>query len=816
MVNHLPLPDFVALNSRRSAFAPIRPLDLQEQAQGLARALGGITTRMPDLFSPRGGEAGAASGVDEPTDLGRVVLKFTGRGVFNKGPFGERSLGMTSLAENDSRQFFAISDEDSRANFFQNASAVAGDPSDAEITAAWRKALLNIVDIDIYGPEDRRAPDLPDIVGTDERVAVEVILWPTSLLSDRFARPRGRERLAEVVGEIRATDPNATILAQDNRPDTLRLRVLAGADVLQVLLSHPLVERIHGSFNIPVTQRTLEQSSPPDSDITLRDVAIGVIDDLVITSNPWLNTVVVAQAEFPSTHSFAATSGHGTQVAGIAAYGDLRPLLGGEVPETVFPIYSARIAEANNAGQAVVVGDPGDQIEAAMRWLRSQDVRIVVCAFSRSYAHDGALPSTISARIDELARELNLVVVTATGNVTDAGALQWHADYPQYLEASSARVAVPGTASLALTAGSIAHSDTVDIQRTPQGLAIARERQPSPFTRTGFAPGGNSRGHQKPELVHFGGNWATDQATGALVTDDPNLAVTTLIPPDRGRLFGVSAGTSLAAPSVAHQVARIADRYPHASANLLRALTGLSSVPNDTSAFQDATTLASAYGVPVADRVLESGGNKAILVHEGVIPTDTRVVIDVPVPPEFLDSSSQRRRRFRVALAFDPPVRRSRKDYVAGRIEFDFVAGLDFAAIKQAYEQQPPRQYDKDGHEIDAGRVELPGRVQLKPGVRALSGNTLVVRTFANVHQWNPYDPQGFHLVVTHLSTPATGLQREAYSVQPYALAVEMIEEGAADIDLHAAVQNILDARAAATARVRGRASTQRGRGGPQ
>jgi hypothetical protein len=445
-----------------------------------------------------------------------------------------------------------------------------------------------------------------------------------------------------------------------------------------------------------------------------------------------------------------------------------------------------------------------------MRWLRSKDVRIVVCAFSRTYAHDGALPSTIAARIDELARELDLVVVTASGNLTDAGELQWHQDYPAYLEEGTARVAVPGTASLSLTAGSIAHSDTVDVARTPHGVAIAHERQPSPFTRTGFAPGGNTRGHQKPELVHYGGNWATDQSTGQLVTDDPNLAITTLIPPERGRFFGVSAGTSLAAPYVAHEVARIAERYPHASANLLRALTGLSTLPNTPSVFADTTTIASAYGLPNAARVLESGGKQAILTHEGIIPADTSAVIDLPVPPEFLAGSFKR--RFRVALAFDPPVRRSRKDYIAGRIEFDFVAGVDFAAIKRAYELQPPRRFDASGAEIETGRVELPGRVLLKPGVRALAGNTLIVRTFQNVHQWNPYDTDGFHLVLTHRRTPASGAQKKAYAVQAYAIAIELIEEGAEEVDLHAAVQNVLTARAAAEARTRGRASAQRGR----
>jgi len=816
MANHLPLPDFVVLNSRRSTFPPIRQPDLQDQARGLERALGNITRKQPHLFAARPDGAPDSAEPEGPTDLGRVVLKFTGRGVFDQGPFGKRSLGLTSLAENDSRQFFAISDDDSRALFLRAATAVAGDPTDAEITKAWRKALLNITDIDIYGSEDRRAPDLPDVPRVGERVAIEVILWPTSLLTDRFARLRGRERLAEIIQDINNADPEATILARDDRPDTLRVRVLAGAEVLQLVLDHALVERVHGSFSIPVTQRTLEQSAPPDASIALRSVAIGVIDDLVVTSNPWLNTVVVGQAQFPAEYSFAATSGHGTQVAGVAAYGDLRPLLGGAVPETVFPIYSARIAEANTAGQAVVVGDASDQIEAAMRWLRGHDVKVVVCAFSRSYAHDGALPSSISARIDELARELDLVVVTAAGNLTDTGNLQWHEHYPQYLEEAAARVAVPGTASLALTAGSITHSDTVDVQRSPHGRAIARERLPSPFTRTGFAPGGGRRGHQKPELVHFGGNWATDEETGALITDDPNLAVTTLIPPDRGRLFGVSAGTSLSAPLVAHQVARIAERYPHASANLLRALTGLSSIPTDPPAFQGGTTVASAYGMPVAERVLESGGSRAILVHEGIIPTDTSVVIDIPVPAEFLDSSAQRRRRFRVALAFDPPVRRSRKDYVAGRIEFDFVAGADFATIKQAYEKQPAKQVDDDGHEIDTGRVGLPDRVDLRPGVRALAGNTLIVRTFPKVHHWNPFDTDGFHLILTHFSSPATGPQRAAYASQSYALAVEMIEEGAADVDLHGAVQAVLDARAAATARVRGRAGAPRGRGGQQ
>jgi hypothetical protein len=68
------------------------------------------------------------------------------------------------------------------------------------------------------------------------------------------------------------------------------------------------------------------------------------------------------------------------------------------------------------------------------------------------------------------------------------------------------------------------------------------------------------------------------------------------------------------------------------------------------------------------------------------------------------------RRRISVSVVFDPPVRRQRREYLAGDMTFDLLRNVDESQIRQRYERQGPQ------------RVELfkaPQRIKLEQGVQA-------------------------------------------------------------------------------------------------
>lgn len=298
-------------------------------------------------------------------------------------------------------------------------------------------------------------------------------------------------------------------------------------------------------------------------------------------------------------------------------------------------------------------------------------------------------------------------------------------------------------------------------------------------------------GRQKPELAANGGNWAIDQATGNVIDDAAELAVTTLIPPTNGRLFGSATGTSLAAPRVAHEVAKIATRYPEAGSNLLRALTALSGGRRPRPGDPMPEFHSSTYGVPDASDVLESGDNRVFFTFEGKMPTNSHVVLELPIPEVFARGASSR--EIRVALAFDPPVRRSRKDYIAGRMEFAFIQREGLDAIRSAFARQP-RRSERDADPSLTVTETLAGRKMIPPKTTFYSDTLMRRSYFSPSGGWDP-DDADYYLVVTHEHSRWTEAQKRRYSEQSFAVAVEIWDHGRLNLDLYAEAQARLQQR---------------------
>ncbi|WP_152602355.1 S8 family peptidase, partial [Cryobacterium roopkundense] len=481
---------------------------------------------------------------------------------------------------------------------------------------------------------------------------------------------------------------------------------------------------------------------------------------------------------------------HGTQVASIAAYGSLDRASQGEQVSAPFPILSARVSE-NRSGQSVIVGNVVAQVEQALQWLHSEGARIAVVAFAYDNADDDPLPTELTVTLDRLAREYRMVLVVSAGNVREIGTQHWRDDYPHYLKSPSARIAAPGTAALAITVGAVAARDA-PYDTTLVG--IAPRGHPSPFTRTGPTRGNRDGKTQKPELVAPGGNFGWKPSLSVPVSNDPSLGVITLT----GRntpMFAATTGTSFAAPFVAHEVAKIATRYPDAGPNLLRAITALSAPPLEAGRVPNLEPSTQfAYGIPNADRVLESGQNRAILVFEGLMDIGTRVIHELPIPREFAQLVSGAERRVRIVLSFDPPVKRSRRNYVAGRMKFDFVRNMTLTEVKRTWEQQPTVAEREGNPELPYD--EMPNenkRPRTIPGVNTLSSNTLIRRDIST-NTWRE-DDEHYFLVVSHDKSPWTASQLQEHPQQSYALAIELVDEGRPELDLHGLAQARLTSR---------------------
>lgn len=785
MADHLRLPAGVELATSRARGNPIGGPTVSRI--GRSRLLTNALRDLEDQFPPD---------ADEDDEDARAVLKFRAGSRISTGPLSR--LRFVPLGEDEEWNYYVLSSRESRLALQALVAEYGNLPDGAQTDVSWDHPkswaglLDNLEGVELYGAEDRRDPNLEDLV-FEPTAVVDVLVWP----SGRQATTD--QRIAAVRDLLEGPSAQAAevgVVAIDPRPDRTVVRASVDQDTLEQLLDHPDVERVRAPLQATVSQEQLTMFTAPERLPEPADTPIGVVDGVVVTTNPMVGPYLVGANSFPAGHVFAGADDHGTNVGGSAIWGDLDIALRGTLPDP-YPIVSARVLEPHvGTGGDVrvqVVGIAHLTIEEAVRWLVDQHgVRVICMSIAYTEPAKTALRNELTLTVDQLARELDVVIVVAAGNRTTPPADGWLTGYPGYVYDADAGVASPGDGALVVTVGSVAKRSTAAPRHGDPRIGIAGENEPSPFTRTGPVRGRGTAGSMKPEFIDHGGNWAFDPKNQWLDHLNPGTSSIVPIPPKSGRILGPNNGTSFAAPKVAREIARIAERYPDASANLLRALASLSAIRpvNDRGELLDRRV--AAYGQPDAERVLESTAQRVFLTFEGETNTGHITVHRLPVPPAFADGRS--RKVFRVALAFDPPVRRQRREYIAGSMSVELVRGVSFERVQEIYSRQPTRaQVDADP---SLTRIDLPEsefRPPLTPGTSALSSNTMIRRDFVD-GSWDP-DHDEYVLVVRHDQSPWSASQRKDYDTQRYALAVEIADETRTDIDLYALIRARLSQR---------------------
>jgi hypothetical protein len=506
----------------------------------------------------------------------------------------------------------------------------------------------------------------------------------------------------------------------------------------------------------------------------------------------------------PPDRTWSPPSQHGTMVAGLAAYGDFEVALrdGTSLPQPI-RVLAARVLEPTShaAGATFPTDRPEHRvIEEAVRELYRRGAGVINLSFSDRDNYSGPHVDQRTELLDSLARELDLVIVTCAGNTRSVpSSAELHRNHPRHLFEPFNRIAEPAIAANALTIGSVARSaqgSHPDGDSPPEMRAVAGSDEISPFSRTGpgFQPGS-----VKPDLVHYGGNVVTQAVLSArtVSADNAGAGAVSLAYPGP---FGAGGGTSYAAPRVARIAAVVRAEYPEASANLTRVLVGLSAnVPQPHRASSGtiagrtpSTQMAEhlklvGYGIPDEVRAIESIRSRVVMMFDGELDCDTSVIHEIPVPEEFSFGAADR--RISVSLAYDPPVRRHRREYLAARMKVDLFRAMDLAEVRTMMARQ-----------VKDSSVPLPsdrrrGDKNLKPSSTDVLRSTLQVRRWKASHSrsLDPDDGNTFYLVVTHTSEPWAQRAFEDYSTQSYALAVELEDRSRAEINLLGRVQARID-----------------------
>ena len=459
---------------------------------------------------------------------------------------------------------------------------------------------------------------------------------------------------------------------------------------------------------------------------------VAILDSGLTAGHPLLAPAIGEATSVPQAWGDASDGhGHGTMVAGIALYGDVESCLRSRsfVPQLI--LHSARVLNSQ------CEFDDENLITTQMREAIEYFNSTYGCRVFNASLGDARLPyrggkvSSWASILDTLAREMDVVLIVSAGNYShDPGSgnspdghLQ---DYPRYLLSDKARIIEPATGAIVLTVGALAHSSNVPPGSAGSSVAfrpIAQEGQPSPFTRSGPGLGDSI----KPELCEIGGNCAYDGLVKR-VRSVRELSVISMNREYFQRLFRTDTGTSYAAPKVAHMAARLCGEFPDASANLIRAiLVSSAQLPEVSKQLLDslgsnAALRVCGYGKPDFDLASRSDETRVVLYADSQLAFDNFHIYEVPIPGEFTQEKGTR--RISVSLAYDPPVRHTRFDYLGIKMSFRLIRGKSADEIAEAF-----RQRARDEAQVDRlSSTRFDCSMKPKPTLR--EGGTLQKGTF--------------------------------------------------------------------------------------
>jgi hypothetical protein len=684
--------------------------------------------------------------------------------------------GLQILGETADYTYFVLSGDDGNE---------LDDALGRYITTGDQRSFFDLVnEIEPYDSDDRRGSGLEHPVQLEGPVTVDVSIWPSPDQAEADRRTRTVLAVLEVAG--------GRVLLRSVSARRAFLRVVLNSDRLDDLLGISVVELVR-TPPIPFLDFR-EWRSLSVADVVRRETAsapVGVLDDAPAHGHPLLEGLVLdAESLAPASYQWQQPGSHGTEVVGRVLYPRLHEELRDLEPLTaVGTVRVVRVLEpdphrTDSPPRFAGYDFPHEIIGQAIRHLHDKH-RIKVFNLSLGYAEpfNDLHVGPITEVIDDLIRELDIVVVVPTGNApatvhgrTASGHHILH-DKPTYFQTADHRLAEPGPSALAVTVGSVALSGApAEMPYRAGWQAVSADGEASSFSRSGPGIGIAQKRMNKPDVVHHGGNVVLNDSGLAVMNDLGAGIVTTSVRDQDGRLFASVNGTSFAVPAVARVAADIVHAYPEASANLVRALLATSArQPQPAANIADPHCRAAVYGLglPASDRAIDSGARRVTMTYDGSMSIDTVQIHPLPLPEAFRRGNGGER-SIAVALAFDPPVRRQRREYLAASMKVDVYRDIDpeeLAEILIRQDRDDPRDSITDRR-----------RLKLQPGSDSFLSSTLHARRWVARNSFVD-DEETFYLVVTH-KAQTWARDNLDYTEQPYAVAVTLEDQHLVQADL--------------------------------
>lgn len=319
--------------------------------------------------------------------------------------------------------------------------------------------------------------------------------------------------------------------------------------------------------------------------------------------------------------------GHGTQMAGLAIYGDLTDVLAGEGSiELTHGVQSLKLIHAPDPHRPDLYGTV--TIEGISRLEIEAGRRKVYCMAITADARDRGRPSSWSATIDNLAfgaiGETPRLILISSGNT----GLSDRVHYPAYNETSS--IQDPAQAWNALTVGGYTERAFIDDVSNPGWSVLANHGDLAPSSTTSMTWPRSMKTPFKPDIVMEAGNMGTPPGGG-----DPDFLSELQILTTNNEFTGGVApfvefhDTSAACALAAHLATQLVARYPDFSPETVRGFMvhsarwtdAMLARATDQHGKLDTVRLLRTfgYGVPIPELLFYSAQNNLTLVAEDMI-----------------------------------------------------------------------------------------------------------------------------------------------------------------------------------------------------
>ena len=662
------------------------------------------------------------------------------------GDLDEKTLekfGLTLVARDERKTLVVFSSEEDLARFFARVNTFGSPDGYTYGEVGNIEALEPITAADRVG---RRLALTPIEAGATG-VPVDVELWHPGTAAGSLAR------LAELRAVIeghrgRLTDQyvGADLVVARCRVDAAALDALLEIDYVREVdrIPEAAIERLQalgiGAGDLPA----ITQAPPEATGVLILDTGVTANHPLLA---PAMGDAQVFPAELGERDGLGAAdgdrvlNGHGTAVAGFAAWGRPAEVLAPGPKQAEVALFSARILDDEAAYDPDLLVE--HQLEDAITYFLTAYPQCRVINLSigdtRLVYPPGGRQTRLAARIDEIAHGLqarNILFVVCTGNYIhqpedDVEHVQ---NYPTYLLGRDAALIEPATAALAVTVGGLSDGGAPRREAAGRRPVAGEAGHPSPFTSTGFGVGGML----KPEFVEVAGDFVYDPSqSGGIDASDSGVGLPSSnrdFGPPGGQLMRAVSGTSFAAPAVANMAARLFNRYPEVTPNLIRALLADSALlpanrpPTLGGRHDDEDVLrVFGYGRPSLERAGASDENDVLMVTEDTIDADSFQLFEIPfLPRDFMELPGDR--CISVTLAFDPPTRQTRGDsYLGLTLQFHMFRNAALEDVSAAFRdwKRQPAIAGETQLVSSLGKLKGSQKIEFEPKAKVRSRGTL-------------------------------------------------------------------------------------------